>query len=735
MADNNDKNETFAAADAKQSTTSNNHSNMNGGASSFSSLYQSPSSSTGNINMDTPSRRTTGNINKGTPMTRPRIVKTVAGDEFEVWPMSRDSREANDIIHGTIKIPPAVQVILDSPPVQRLANLKQLGCAFNAYPCCTHTRKEHSLGVMELAGRLCTRFMTEQKQLGVTAKDVLCLRMAGLCHDLGHGPFSHAFEAFLHAAHKSEKEHPDLYEERNAKFKEEYGIDMPKLKENYEHENTSLMMIDAALSSIGFEIDWDNLDKPLKQIGSGIDREKFGVDVAPKNNRGSDNDPIFTSRDWVFIKECILGKPLDEPHAPEKQTHFHGRSKKKEFLFDIVSNRHNGLDVDKIDYFHRDSMAAFGSCPWTTWAIRDAVVARGECTDPKKSSQFKNDPENPIADHLMICYPKKHVNSAMTFFSIRMANHEKVYTHKKTKAAELQMVDVLLEADKHYSMMLTTQVDDDYGMKLPTNFDKFPYRKLPISRAFMYPRLFLRLDDTIVSIIENKAIENSLPQLGPLRQLLNERRAHKVYKRVGEVEVGPTSSDRFWNMSEAEIKDNFMRDAEYHNHRQAVYKIDDKKVILEPDDIIVEKRELHYGRKEKNPVSDMRFLSKSDQANLSNKVQGLPLAVEVVDLPMNTPRSFVRRTIRFFCRSWRKVELVTHCFNSWKCHTEDSAGQTIEPYTMLQIAEEDEEEEDDDHTQSESQHLCTQPDDNRPISIKKRKYSAETLSQKLFEEI
>jgi len=133
MADNGDRNEAFAAADAERSTTSNNHNNMNGASSS--SLYQSPShSSTGNINMGTPSRRTTGNINKGTPMTRPRIIKTATGDEFEVWPMSRDSREANDIIHGTIKIPPAVQVILDSPPVQRLANLKQLGCAFNAYP-------------------------------------------------------------------------------------------------------------------------------------------------------------------------------------------------------------------------------------------------------------------------------------------------------------------------------------------------------------------------------------------------------------------------------------------------------------------------------------------------------------------------------------------------------------------------------------------------------------------------
>ncbi len=76
----------------------------------------------------------------GTPLTLPREV-VANSNKYTVWPMSVDTRECNDIIHQGISIPPAVQVILDSPPVQRLVNLKQLGCAFNAYPCATHTRK------------------------------------------------------------------------------------------------------------------------------------------------------------------------------------------------------------------------------------------------------------------------------------------------------------------------------------------------------------------------------------------------------------------------------------------------------------------------------------------------------------------------------------------------------------------------------------------------------------------
>ena len=54
-------------------------------------------------------------------------------------------------------------------------------------PCCTHTRKEHSLGVMKLSGKLVKMIMKNQKKLGLTKMDVLCVMLAGLCHDLGHG--------------------------------------------------------------------------------------------------------------------------------------------------------------------------------------------------------------------------------------------------------------------------------------------------------------------------------------------------------------------------------------------------------------------------------------------------------------------------------------------------------------------------------------------------------------------
>ena len=129
------------------------------------------------------------------------------------------------------------------------------------------------------------------------------------------------------------------------------------------------------------EIDWDNLDEPLKQIGNGIDARKFGLMLSPESVE------TFTSRDWIFIKECINGGPLTIPNAPEDQKEFVGRDWMKEFLYDIVNNRHNGLDVDKIDYYARDSMAAHGTGKIQNLMLEEAVVAWGLC--PNASKCFK----------------------------------------------------------------------------------------------------------------------------------------------------------------------------------------------------------------------------------------------------------------------------------------------------------------------------------------------------------
>ena len=78
--------------------------------------------------------------------------------------------------------------ILSTPAMQRLSRIKQLAHAYIVYPGAVHTRLEHSLGTLHVAGRICDRLNVREKR---------AVRLAALLHDVGQGPFSHLFEEIM----------------------------------------------------------------------------------------------------------------------------------------------------------------------------------------------------------------------------------------------------------------------------------------------------------------------------------------------------------------------------------------------------------------------------------------------------------------------------------------------------------------------------------------------------------
>lgn len=148
-----------------------------------------------------------------------------------------------------------------------------MGISYYVYTGATHCRFEHSIGVCHLAGKYCEILQKAQPELNITENDIKCVRLAGLCHDMGHGPFSHLFDNMV----------------------------IPALlpKENWSHEDASQDMLEYLV------------------------QENPQVDIS--------------QRDLVFIKDLIYG----EPRSDYPQAH-------KKYLFEIVANKRNSIDVDKV---------------------------------------------------------------------------------------------------------------------------------------------------------------------------------------------------------------------------------------------------------------------------------------------------------------------------------------------------------------------------------------------------
>ncbi|MEE6210023.1 HD domain-containing protein [Salarchaeum sp. III] len=106
-----------------------------------------------------------------------------------------------DSVHDHIEVEGVAAALLDTPPVQRLRRIKQLGTVSLVYPSANHTRFEHSLGVYHLASRALDHLSID----GPRAERV---RAAAILHDIGHGPYSHNVEDLIHR--RTGKYHDDV---------------------------------------------------------------------------------------------------------------------------------------------------------------------------------------------------------------------------------------------------------------------------------------------------------------------------------------------------------------------------------------------------------------------------------------------------------------------------------------------------------------------------------------------
>mmetsp|Transcript_40374 Transcript_40374/g.108346 ORF Transcript_40374/g.108346 Transcript_40374/m.108346 type:complete len:587 (-) Transcript_40374:445-2205(-) len=306
----------------------------------------------------------------------------------------------HDSVHGSFEIPELCEEIMNTAQFQVLQQRKQLGVTHLAMRNATHSRFEHSVGVMHLAERLvktlqeqlCKANMERQrrKQIGcptdesfdgwngdipeVTGADLLCVMVAGLCHDLGHGPFSHAFETVAQKL-------------------------APKEKGEWSHEENSLEVLRYLLKE------------------NNIDLAKYGL------------DPV---KDLEFIEEMIASEHAHQ--GPRR-----GRGADKAFLYEVVCCAGSGFDVDKLDYLVRDSRQVLGETVNINAFLDTARVCA--CFDKEGGPS-----------RLGLAWSREDAWQASEIFRVRFLNHLKMYTHSNVMRAERMVQDLLLSVAQHVTL-------------------------------------------------------------------------------------------------------------------------------------------------------------------------------------------------------------------------------------------------------------------------------------------
>jgi HD superfamily phosphohydrolase len=314
------------------------------------------------------------------------------------------SQTIDDFIYGPIQISKFASEIINSSEFQRMRNMRQLGVACYIFPNAMHTRFEHSLGTYfqckELTKRLAD--VTPEKKMNEylraipelsdyiekNYKDKIVLfdkliqetiSCACLCHDCGHGCFSHLFDDIF-------IENSDL-----------------KNHENARHERRSQILVEKIIKKSAF--------------------------LAPR-----------ISDEHIKLIQNIIDPSKDH----------------KGFIYQIVSNNLNSLDVDKFDYVSRDS----------------AMLGRPSSFDYKRLIS------QAIIMNNIIAYPKEIAMDIHQLFHMRHILHRQVYNHESVVGCQLMLETMMVKinqlvdiSNSIVDMNTFCQFTDSYIMQFPEFLD------------------------------------------------------------------------------------------------------------------------------------------------------------------------------------------------------------------------------------------------------------------------
>lgn len=214
-----------------------------------------------------------------------------------------------DAVHGDIHFDNRFLKILDTKEFQRLRRINQLSMGLMVFPSATHTRFSHCIGTYHMMGLIIEHLEKKFKNINIGQKNRELALLVALLHDIGHGPFSHSFEAALGTNHekmtcKIIEGDTEVNKVIRENFGEEYPADIANLiSNNYSGENKGLDLFFVLKSLISSQLDADRLDYIVRDAKStGV---SFGnIDV----QRIIDSIRVTEYNNKIYI--CILEKNI-----------------------------------------------------------------------------------------------------------------------------------------------------------------------------------------------------------------------------------------------------------------------------------------------------------------------------------------------------------------------------------------------------------------------------------------
>ena len=259
-----------------------------------------------------------------------------------------ETKVLKDPVHSYIHI--HYEVIwncLDSKEFQRLRRIRQLGGDFQVYPTAEHSRFSHSLGVYEIVRRMVTEVKTLCAEL--TEYEKVCVMLAGLLHDVGHGPFSHAFD---HVTNHSHEEYTVKIILGNTELNSILRAVSKKMPEDivsiiqHTHENDILNQI------VSGQLDADRMDYLLRD--SYFTATSYGQFDLERILRTMRVRKTSEGRKVIVVKHTGIHSVEDYIMARYQmywQVYYHPVARSYEAVFIQLFNRLKDIFKDNKDYF------------------------------------------------------------------------------------------------------------------------------------------------------------------------------------------------------------------------------------------------------------------------------------------------------------------------------------------------------------------------------------------------